>query len=203
MTEKRKLVRAWFVPVALLGLVAWVGMRGTCQDGSCGISLFGPPPSAMLDVMQKRMAQPDDTLKVTAGEPSPSWSFVDASGQTHRLGDYAGQIVVLNFWAKFCAPCMAEMPVLNALSEDMSGEVMTLGVAIDFVDDAELAQFAGQRGIDFPVACAQPELLGQFADNSLRLPTTIVIDREGNIARVLQGYQDGSGLRNVIATAMR
>ncbi len=197
------MLRAWIVPVALVGLVGWVGMRGTCEDGSCGISLFGPPPTAMLEAMEKGMAQPGGSLKVAVGDPSPQWSFVDASGQPHSLDAYAGKVVVLNFWAKFCAPCMAEMPALNALAEDLSGEVVTLGVAIDFNDDARLAQFAADRGIDFPVACSKPALLRQFSENSLLLPTTIVIDRNGNVARVLEGYQTDVGLRNAVAGVMR
>ncbi|MGF1483846.1 MAG: peroxiredoxin family protein [Opitutales bacterium] len=190
------------VPLALLGLVTWMGANDYCLTGACDpiFSSGAPGASPFLQAVAK---SPADSLKVSKGTAAPDWALSDATGRDQSLAAHDGKVVVLNFWAKFCPPCMAEIPSFNSVAEDYAeADVAVLGVAIDFDDDASLRAFAEKKGIDFAVACAKPELLELFTSGALMVPTTIVIDREGVVSQVLVGYQEEQVLRQAVENVL-
>src|SRR5687768_3348934 len=68
--------------------------------------------------------------------PAPAQVFYDAGGKPVRIADFKGQVVVMNLWATWCAPCVAEMPTLAALQRDYAGKpVKVVAVSLDKVDD--------------------------------------------------------------------
>jgi len=72
-------------------------------------------------------------LSSASAEPSASFAMKDLSGKTHRLADYKGKWVVLNYWAKWCPSCVDELPDLSSLYEKHKGkDLVVLGVAVDY-----------------------------------------------------------------------
>ncbi|MDX1607359.1 MAG: TlpA disulfide reductase family protein, partial [Candidatus Competibacterales bacterium] len=63
-----------------------------------------------------------------APRPAPAFELNDTEGRSHTLADYAGQVLVVNFWATWCPPCVKEMPALNRLQQQAGGPVQVLGV---------------------------------------------------------------------------
>ena len=112
--------------------------------------------------------------------PAPGFSLSGLDGRAHALADYAGRVVIVNFWASWCPPCRAEMPSLNRASAALQGKGVTM-LAINAGEDrAAVAAFVGDHPIAFPV------LLDSDGEAGTRwavkgLPTTFVIDRAGRI----------------------
>lgn len=132
-------------------------------------------------------ARPGDSF--AGGRAAPPFLLQDLQGDTHRLTDYSGKVLVVNFWASWCAPCREELPLLNQIWSQLDGESVAM-LAINVSDDREaVAAFLKDYPIDFDV------LLDQHGDISRRwkvtgLPTTIVLDPYGRVSHRLVGKRD-------------
>ncbi|HEU5411157.1 MAG TPA: TlpA disulfide reductase family protein [Candidatus Acidoferrales bacterium] len=132
-----------------------------------------------------------------AGSTAKDFSFT-LDGKPAQLSDYRGKVVVLNFWATWCPPCVDETPSLVALQRYLSPKGGTvLGISAD-VDDQAYTRFIEQNGIDFPTyrdPSAETTTNGTHAKISSEYgtymyPETYIIDRHGRIARKIVGAQD-------------
>ncbi|HLI03444.1 MAG TPA: TlpA disulfide reductase family protein [Terracidiphilus sp.] len=122
------------------------------------------------------------------GTPAPDFAVSDGATSVH-LADFRGRVVLLNFWATWCAPCVAETPSLLQLHHDMP-ELAIIGVSVD--DDPEAyAQFLARRHIDFTTVRDPNESAPKLFHSSM-WPETYVIDRQGIIRRKFIGAQDWS-----------
>ena len=103
-------------------------------------------------------------------------------GKPGHLSDLRGKVVVLNFWASWCPPCIEEMPALNQLQQRIAGRGgVVLGVSID-EDPAAYEKFLKEQGVVFPTWRAPSTKIMHDYGTSL-IPDTYVIDRHGRIAR--------------------
>ena len=118
---------------------------------------------------------------------------LDAEGESHRLVDWQGKHVLVNFWATWCAPCREEMPSLSALQAAMGGEdfeVVTIATGRNTVEGVE--RFFDEVGVsNLPVLIDD----GTMARNMsvLGLPITVILDPEGREIARLQGDADWNG----------
>lgn len=117
------------------------------------------------------------------GKSAPNFTIVDGS-RSLSLDQYRGKVVVLNFWASWCAPCVQEMPSLDALQQRMP-QIVVLGVSTD--DDANAYhQFLTDHRIDFTTirdgSQHSNDLYGTY-----RFPETYIIDQQGRIRRKFIG----------------
>ncbi len=111
----------------------------------------------------------------------------DIGGKSGHLRDLRGKVVVLNFWATYCAPCVEEMPSLNRLQKYIqSRNAVVLGASVDEDPDA-YQKFLKDQGIIFPT-CREPRKLSLDYGSPL-IPDTYIIDRHGKIARKFYGPQ--------------
>ena len=127
--------------------------------------------------------------------PAPEWDLYDQYGKKHKLEDYRGKYIFLNFWATWCPPCRAEMPDIQALYEENSQEedsdLVILGVAFPGYnkekDEEGIAEFLYENGYTYPTLMdTGADLLYGYGITAY--PTTFMIDKEGN----LFGYVTGS-----------
>jgi len=118
--------------------------------------------------------------------PAPNFSITDGA-KTIRLSDYRGKIVVLNFWASWCAPCIEELPSLNALQRQMP-QIVVLGV--NFNDDASAyQQFLSDHHVTFQTIHDESQK-SNLSFGTTRPPETYIIDGNGIIRRKFIGPQD-------------
>jgi thiol-disulfide isomerase/thioredoxin len=129
-----------------------------------------------------------------AAEPPATLALADLAGQTHRLPEYRGKIVVLNFWATWCPECRHEMPMLVTLAERYGARGVQVIVASADDEDTRknIPTFAGEMKIRFPIwvgaAIADMKRLGLGGV----LPATAILDRDGRIvARIVGEVQAG------------
>lgn len=122
--------------------------------------------------------------------PAPDFTLKSNSGSNIRLAEQRGNVVMLNFWASWCAPCRQEMPHLNALSQQYSALGFNLlGINVD--EDPQAANRAiNNLKVAFPVLFDSDSRIAELFSVDA-MPTTIIIDKDGNIRHWHRGYQAG------------
>jgi thiol-disulfide isomerase/thioredoxin len=130
-------------------------------------------------------AHPRTTAPTLGAEAIYAATFRDPAGGTRSLSSFRGKVVVLNFWATWCAPCRAEMPGFSRLQAQWAGRnVQFVGVADD--DPERVGRFARELSIDYPllVGGAEVDDLSQRLGNRDRVvPFTVVLDANGRVVR--------------------
>jgi len=167
----------------LVLLISAVLAAGACSTGRDAVSTGGDfqfvAPGGQTQIFYDP-ASARGALRTLSGE-----SLLEP-GRTIGLGDYTGQVVVLNIWGSWCGPCRAELPGLQQVYDTAKASgVAVLG--IDVRDDrSAAADFVRDRGITFPSIFDQPgrslDALSGYPRNTV--PSTIVLDREHRVAAV-------------------
>src|SRR5688572_24126408 len=90
-------------------------------------------------------------LKLWSGGPTPPLALTDLDGRTHRLSDYRGKVVLINFWATWCGPCRDEMPSIQGLKNKLAGKPFAvLAVNLD-EPESRIRKFLSQMKLDFTI----------------------------------------------------
>ena len=134
------------------------------------------------------------TMDLGSGEQIPLAQLVMFDGSTLDLADLRGSVVVLNFWASWCPPCRWEMPAFEKIWQEYRDRgVVFVGVAVSDTEEAVRA-FAEEAGVTYPLALNEEgDLMVTYG--VLGLPTTILIDTEGNQARKIASPANEAMLR--------
>ena len=122
------------------------------------------------------------------GRPAKDFALT-LDGKPAHISDFRGKVVLLNFWASWCPPCVDEAPALNQLQQHISALGGTiLGVSID-EDPNAYEDFLRMYGVDFPTY-RDPSKQISLGYGTVMIPETYVIDRNGRIDRKIVGPQD-------------
>jgi thiol-disulfide isomerase/thioredoxin len=137
-------------------------------------------------------------LASSVGAASPAFDLVDTQGRRHRLADYRGRWVVLNFWATWCVPCIEEIPAI-AQYHRAHGDVVVIGVAVDVDDASKVKRFAAKVGHDYPLVLSNDRIEKQLGPVRA-LPTTRIYDASGSLVYDKPGRVDGRLLEEKIVS---
>ncbi|EGT4212287.1 redoxin domain-containing protein [Clostridioides difficile] len=135
---------------------------------------------------------------------SIDFTLTDQYGKTHKLSDYEGKVVFLNFWATWCPPCKEEMPYIEQLYKDYNknnDDVVILGVASPNLgregSREHVVNFLKDQGYTFPVVLDEDGALAyQYGINAF--PTTFIIDKEGYVTQYIPGAMDKATMASFI-----
>ena len=108
------------------------------------------------------------------------FTLTDAKGKVHRLQDYKGKWVLVNFWATWCPPCLEEMPDLQKLHETRK-DLVVIGIAMDYKDPKYVITFAEDLLVTFPIVLGDKQIAAQIGRLS-GLPTTFLYSPQGTLA---------------------
>ena len=121
---------------------------------------------------------------------APDFTLPNVDGKTITLSRLRGKVVLLDFWATWCAPCRLAIPHLNDLYKAYRTRGLEIiGVSLDTGSREGVRKFAISMGIQYPIILADDEVLKDYGISPI--PTTYLIDREGYISKKWVGYSQG------------
>ncbi len=127
-------------------------------------------------------------------------SLPDASGQPQPMAQWRGKVLVVNFWATWCAPCREEMPdFVRAQNEYGAKGLQIVGIAVDNADKVQ--QFSKELGLNYPALIGgygAMDLSREMGNSLVALPFTLVLDRQGKLAYTHLGPVKADKFRDVI-----
>ena len=123
-------------------------------------------------------------LAATLCAPAAAMHLTDLKGKKHTLEVHRGKWVMLNVWATWCAPCIKEMPELEALSHARA-DVVVLGLAADGDNVGRIREFAEALRVSYPIIAGNEQLMKEF--NVKAYPTTMLFNPEGKLVMTRLG----------------
>jgi len=121
---------------------------------------------------------------------APNFTLKSNSGKNLKLSEYRGQVVLLNFWASWCAPCRQEMPLLNKIQKRYQPLGFTiLGVNVE-EDSAAAKKMLRSMRVNFPILFDTHNIASK-AYNVSAMPSTVLIDKDGKMRYLHKGYKPG------------
>ena len=159
---------------------------------------------AMKFAPEMGAAQEDTGL---IGQHRPEFNHRDLNGKMVSPANFEGKVLLVNFWATWCAPCVEEMPMLSELQEGKSGgDLQVIGIAID--DPARAAGFARDMGLSYPVLLGEADVVitgKRYGNDSGMLPFSVLIDKQGVVRWTHLGALDfedlGREIKNLTGAA--
>lgn len=175
-----------------------------------GLMILFNGVSDMLEVHRMNNEIPVETKQKNTNKEQPekiaalNFTLYDQYGKEHRLSEYKGKTVFLNFWATWCPPCRAEMPDIEALYKDYNEnnhDVVIIGVASPNLgregDQKYIEEFLKKEGHTFPVVFDHKgSLVYQYGINAF--PSTFIIDKDGYVVKYVPGAMNKSTMKTLI-----
>ncbi len=163
--------------------------------------LRGLSTAAALGLLLVACARPDAAAAPEPGfEAAPDFELASLDGGRVSLADFSGRVLLVEFWATWCAPCHVQREILEPLYRQHAGSgVEFLAVSLG-EPEAIVREFAGRRPFPYPVLLDPNEELGE-ALRIFALPTVMIVDRQGRIAYLRPGISDGETLDRELRAA--
>jgi peroxiredoxin len=121
---------------------------------------------------------------------APDFSLTTLDGRSKKLSDYRGKVVLLNFWATWCAPCRVEMPTLVDLYNKYHAQGLEIiGVSLDDGRQERVARFVSEMKINYPILLGNQSVADLYGGGRL-LPQSVFITRDGEILQTMIGMRD-------------
>jgi peroxiredoxin len=136
------------------------------------------------------------------GDLRPDLVLAGLDGKPHHLSEFRGQRVLINFWASWCVPCLAEMPALNAAQHNFADQgAIVLGIAMD--DPEHVHSFLSAHPVNYPILIGQltPNTSLRLGDTDEVLPFSVLLDASGRIVAVRRGPLEPSQLDKWLSPA--
>ena len=180
--------------LALIALALLAGSAGYVAQ-----RWLSRPPPALTAARVDNAAGADPTQLL-------DWSFATPAGGREVLSTWAGKIIVLNFWATWCPPCLREIPAFIELQTAMGADgVQFVGIALDQAEPVQA--FVADKGVNYPVLIGDQDVarfMVTLGNTIGALPYTVVLGRNGDIVASHQGEWDaeaaGAALRKFVET---
>lgn len=127
------------------------------------------------------------------------FALEDMQGRTHRLADYRGKWVLVNFWATWCPPCLSEIPELSSLHDaHKDSDLVVIGIAMDSGSSRKVADFAEAHGMSYPIVMGSRKIAAQIGKLEV-LPTSYLYAPNGEQV----SYQNGEVTRESVETYIK
>ncbi|HJS84954.1 MAG TPA: TlpA disulfide reductase family protein [Acetobacteraceae bacterium] len=155
--------------------------RGLLAAGTVAALLGARKPGRAWAAELAKLAQ------VTPPRPAPETPFTTADGASRRIADYAGKVLLVNLWATWCAPCVAELPSLAGLARRAAERILVLPVSSDRGGAKVVEAFYASHGITGLPVLIDTDAALMHALGVRGLPTTYVIDAASRIVGKEEG----------------
>lgn len=130
-----------------------------------------------------------------AGAPAPEWTLKDPSGKVHKLSEYRGQVVVMDFWATWCGPCRAAMPGVQKIHEKYGGKGAVV-FGINCWENADAAKFMKDEGYTYGLLLDGDEAASAYSVSGI--PAIYVIGPDGRVVYGSVGFEGEEALEEAV-----
>ncbi|MBL9218823.1 MAG: TlpA family protein disulfide reductase [Opitutaceae bacterium] len=138
-----------------------------------------------------------------AGRPAPAWKLRDLDGREVSSDQFKGKVVVVDFWATWCGPCVEEIPGYIALQKKYGpAGLAIIGVSLDRRGPAHVRQFAQAKGMNYTLVMGDEAVVEAFGDIQA-IPTTFLISREGRILHQKTGAAPAEEYEKLVQAALK
>lgn len=192
MTEKRPhfLKRQGLPLILVIGLSSYVliaGRAGTCQACVAITAALGIPLLTNVETQNQ------------SANPAPEWTLTDLDGQTVHSADFAGQVVLVDFWATWCPPCRQMVPGMVEVQETYRDQGFRIvAVSLDQQGPEVVKAFNAQFNVNYTTVMGDQAIVEAFGSFQA-IPTSFLINREGQIVSRHTGYVSKRQLASEIA----
>jgi len=173
--------------IVLVGAgVLWQGLR---VGGSSRVPTAAPSATKQTSGLVPVVPQGSVQLGPLSGKPAPDFALKTLDGQAVHLSDYRGKAVLINLWATWCPPCLAEMPAIQAAYEKYKDQgLVVLGIDYTAQDNlANVTAFVAKYQLTFPILLDQGGNISSLSYDMHGLPDSYFIDRSGVVRRMISG----------------
>ncbi|MGI2327455.1 TlpA disulfide reductase family protein [Planococcus sp. YIM B11945] len=135
------------------------------------------------------------------GEIAPDFELETLEGEPVKLSDYQGKKVILNFWASWCPPCRAEMPLMQNYYDEVQGkdiEILAVNLTTEDRGMKKITNFVEANKLTFPIPLDKEGKIGDIYQ-SVTIPTTYILDAEGRVQNKHIGPMDEKTMRDYIS----
>ncbi len=138
----------------------------------------------------------DGKIGLAKSNIAPDFTLNDLQDSTHTLSEYRGKVVLVDFWATWCAPCILEVPGLVKLYNEYKEKgLVILGMSLD-TDQKRLRNFVAKNKVEYPVLIKARAVSALYAVRAI--PTAYLIDKNGKIVEKFIGYKKGYKEKKII-----
>jgi len=165
-----------------------------------GLILIKPQagPKTERAVPKEIAPQEAPAVKKTGFKTAPEFSLKDIGGTEKKLSDFKNKDVIIDFWATWCPPCRAEIPHFIELYEQYKDRGLEIiGIALDSNGERVVPAFVSSNKINYTILLGNEEV-GNLYGGIAAIPTTFVLDRDGNIRKKYIGYKEKTVFENDI-----
>ena len=174
-------------PIIIMAAVAIMA-----ASGGYFVAMILSPVSGQQEFLPGAGALAVNQLEDLLGQLRPDFELGDMNGATVSAADFDGKIMLLNFWATWCKPCIEEMPMLTRLQHDYAGRgVQIVGIALD--DARKAREFATGLAVNYPILVGSTDtvLAGRrYGNRSGMLPYSVLVDSDGIVRWAYLGALD-------------
>lgn len=198
--------------IGLFAILAGVGGSYVLPSSQLGQPQEAPFEEARLQTVNSEkgaseQAEPQRTTLASQnqlhGQKAPDFELERMNGETFRLSDHRGEVIVVNFWATWCPPCKKEIPGFVKLQEEFSGEGLTfVGVSLDEEGFEVVRPFAEKMSINYPLVVDDGSVAQKYG-GVRALPTSFVVGPEGDIQYARPGFLPKSELRAQLTSLLK
>ena len=165
------------------------------KDGLLGLLILVAVVLLVLRFQKTGQGNPEleinlNQFKPEAGYLAPRFTLRNLKGNLEGLDDHSGKVIIVNFWATWCAPCLKEMPSFETLYRRYRSKGLTLlAISLDKESSSKVQEFVDKYKLTFPVLL-DTEGVAEKLYPSFTIPFTYVIDKQGRVAARVDGAKD-------------
>lgn len=145
---------------------------------------------AMILILMCLPAACAANLPAAQGMEAPDFELKLISGETFRLSDQRGKVVMINIWATWCPPCVAEMPDIDRLAQDYADDLVVIGVNCG-EDEDTIREFVSENGYSYLFAADEDYTVSGLLYPTSAIPYTVIVDAQGIVVQTHRGGGEG------------